>query len=103
MGSLLLASHQSLRDDYEVSCGELDFLVETALSIDGVCGARMTGGGFGGSIVAMLHPHVIPGFQQHISAAYRQRFDLTPEIYGCDPSSGAAEVTNIEIIPTRGY
>ena len=77
-----------------------DFLVETALSIEGVCGARMTGGGFGGSIVAMLHPHAIDGFQEEIAAAYRQRFGRTPDVYRCEPSSGAGELTNSESIPS---
>jgi galactokinase len=98
MGMLLVDSHRSLQHDYEVSCAELDFLVDTALTIDGVCGARMTGGGFGGSIVVMLHPNAGPDFDSRITAAYRERFGLTPQIYPCRPSAGAAEVTNFETI-----
>ena len=52
-GELMVQSHNSLRDDYEVSCPELDFLVEESLKVKGVYGARMTGGGFGGCIVAL--------------------------------------------------
>ncbi len=98
MGMLLVDSHRSLQHDYEVSCAELDFLVDTALTIDGVCGARMTGGGFGGSMVVMLHPNAVPDFDSRITAAYRERFGLTPQIYPCRPSAGAAEVTNFETI-----
>ena len=60
MGKLLVESHRSLQHDYEVSCVELDFLVDTALAIDGVLGSRMTGGGFGGCTVTMLRPHAVP-------------------------------------------
>lgn len=102
MGSLLIESHRSLRDDYEVSCAELDFLVDAALTIQGVCGARMTGGGFGGSIVVMLHPDALSDFRTRITRSYQERFDLTPEIYPCHPSAGAAEVTNLESIPAQG-
>ena len=56
MGRLLVESHRSLQHDYEVSCAELDFLVDTALAIPGVFGSRMTGGGFGGCTVTMLRP-----------------------------------------------
>jgi galactokinase len=100
MGALLIESHRSLQNDYEVSCPELDFLVDTALAIDGVCGARMTGGGFGGSIVAMLHSGTQSTFDQKIRRAYQERFGILPEIYLCRPSAGAAQVTKNETIPT---
>jgi galactokinase len=99
MGALLIESHRSLQNDYEVSCPELDFLVDTAISIDGVCGARMTGGGFGGSIVAMLSPEIQSGFEERIRRVYRDRFGIAPEIYPCRPSAGAAQVTKNETIP----
>jgi galactokinase len=101
MGSLMIESHRSLRDDYEVSCAELDFLADTALTIQGVCGARMTGGGFGGSIVVMLHPNAMADFHTRITQSYQERFNRTPEIYPCRPSAGAAEVTNLESIPAQ--
>ncbi len=102
MGMLLVDSHRSLQHDYEVSCAELDFLVDTALTIDGVCGARMTGGGFGGSAVVMLQPNAAPDFESRMIAAYRERFGLTPQVYPCRPSSGAGEVTNFETIAAAG-
>jgi len=93
MGELLVASHRSLQHDYEVSCEELDFLVDAAISLPGVYGARMTGGGFGGCTVNMVQPEQALRFQAAISEAYQKRFGLTPEIYPCRPSAGAGEVT----------
>lgn len=92
MGRLLVDSHRSLRDDYEVSCEELDFLVETALGVPGVLGARMTGGGFGGCTVNLVRKEAVDGFGPAIEEAYRRRFGLTPPIYPCVPSAGAGEL-----------
>ena len=99
MGDLLVASHRSLQHDYEVSCEELDFLVDSALAIDGVLGARMTGGGFGGCTVTMLHEDAADAFAQAIAAAYHRQFHVTPRIYVCNPSCGASELKNFEMIP----
>ena len=93
MGELLVASHRSLQHDYEVSCEELDFLVDTAFGFPGVYGARMTGGGFGGCTVNMVRPDAVLRFQAAISDAYQARFGLTPDIYPCRPSAGAGEVS----------
>jgi galactokinase len=93
MGELLVASHRSLQKDYEVSCEELDFLVDTAVGLAGVYGARMTGGGFGGCTVNMVRPDSVLRFQAVISEAYQSRFGLTPDIYPCRPSAGAREIT----------
>ncbi len=91
-GRLLYASHASLRDDYEVSCPELDFLVEASRSLDGVYGARMMGGGFGGSIVALLRPGAVDAFRRDIAAAYRRRFGRDPDVHACRASDGAGEI-----------
>jgi galactokinase len=93
MGRLFVDSHRSLQHDYRVSCAELDFLVDTALEIEGVYGARMTGGGFGGCIVALLRSGAAEGFGRRIAAAYSERFGVQPQIYPCRPSAGAGEVT----------
>jgi galactokinase len=93
IGRLMLESHHSLQNDYEVSCAELDFLVDTALKIDGVIGSRMTGGGFGGCTVTMLRPETADRFRAEIVSAYERRFKVTPRIYECRPSAGAAEVS----------
>ncbi|HSW50892.1 MAG TPA: galactokinase, partial [Bryobacteraceae bacterium] len=93
MGDLLGASHRSLQHDYEVSCQELDFLVDTALKIPGVYGARMTGGGFGGCTVNLVDPDLALQFQATLSQTYEERFHLVPEMYPCRPSAGAGEVS----------
>ena len=99
MGELFEASHRSLQHDYEVSCDELDFLVDAAMGLEGVYGARMTGGGFGGCTVNLMRPEAATFFRKEIARLYHERFGLEPRIYPCQPSSGAAEVKNRESIP----
>ena len=89
MGELFVASHRSLQHDYEVSCEELDFLVDTAIALPGVVGARMTGGGFGGCTVNIVRPEFAGEFQAKIREIYALRFGVTPQIYECTPSDGA--------------
>ncbi|HET9319474.1 MAG TPA: galactokinase [Bryobacteraceae bacterium] len=96
MGRLMVESHASLRHDYEVSCPELDFLVDTAMGITGVLGARMTGGGFGGCTVNLLRRGAGERFRHEISSTYGQRFGVIPRIFNCHPSGGAGEVKNFE-------
>jgi galactokinase len=93
MGKLMVESHASLRDDYEVSCAELDFLVEAALGIEGVLGSRMTGGGFGGCTVTMLRPESAHSFRETIAQRYQARFGVIPDSYVCRPSAGAGEIS----------
>jgi galactokinase len=88
-GHLMYRSHASLRDDYQVSCKELDLLVELASSSSGVYGARMTGGGFGGCTVNLLRADASDSFKEHISQAYREVTGIVPEIYVCEPAQGA--------------
>jgi galactokinase len=92
MGALMVASHRSLQHDYEVSCPELDFLVDSALAIDGVYGARMTGGGFGGCTVTLLRPGADGPFREEIARNYEARFGIAPQVFPCHPSSGAGEL-----------
>ncbi|HET6252341.1 MAG TPA: galactokinase [Tepidisphaeraceae bacterium] len=80
-GKLMHASHESLRDDYEVSTPELDFLVTEAMKISGVYGARMTGGGFGGCIVALVQPRSVEPLTAHLAAAYANTFGKEPASY----------------------
>ena len=91
-GKLMFESHASLRDDYEVSCKELDTLVDVASSIDGVFGARMTGGGFGGCTVNIIRKAVLDEFKRLISEGYSQRFGREPDIYEFHAADGASEV-----------
>jgi galactokinase len=96
MGQLMVESHVSLQHDYEVSCPELDFLVDAAIGIHGVLGARLTGGGFGGCTVNLLRQGAGERFRHEISSTYSQRFGITPQIFDCRPSGGAGEVKNSE-------
>jgi galactokinase len=99
MGKLMVESHRSLQHDYEVSCEELDFLVNAALPLDGVLGSRMTGGGFGGCTVTLLHTEAAADFREAIVKAYQSQFGIAPQIYSCEPSQGAGEVKISESIP----
>ena len=99
MGKLMVESHRSLQHDYEVSCEELDFLVDAALQIDGVYGSRMTGGGFGGCTVTLVEAGKAAAFGEAIAAAYRGKQGVMPRVYRCEPSQGAGEVKKFEIIP----
>jgi galactokinase len=88
-GELMYQSHASLRDDFQVSCKELDLLVDIASSIPGVYGARMTGGGFGGCTVNLVRADASTSFQEHLAQAYRDATDIIPGIYVCEPAQGA--------------
>jgi galactokinase len=93
MGRLFVESHRSLQHDYEVSCPELDFLVDTAVANGGmVYGARMTGGGFGGCTVNLVRPEAVDTFQEWIAAEYERAFRVTPQMYLCRPSVGAGRL-----------
>ncbi len=92
MGELMAASHRSLRDDYEVSCAELDTMVEIASGIDGVVGARMTGGGFGGSTVNFVRRDVLGRFRGTITEEYRRRCGREAGVYVAEIGEGAHEV-----------
>jgi len=94
MGRLFVDSHRSLQYDYEVSCPELDFLVDTAISIPGVYGARMTGGGFGGCTVNLLSPEATERFREEIHRRYSERFGIEPAFYPVVPSAGAGPVVS---------
>jgi galactokinase len=92
LGQLMADSHRSLRDDYEVSCSELDILVEIAVRQRGVFGARMTGGGFGGCTINLVDAPCVQEFQQKVSAAYKSATGLHPDIYVCRASQGAEAI-----------
>jgi galactokinase len=91
-GELMGESHRSLRDDYEVSSEELDLMVEIAQKIEGVYGARMTGGGFGGCTVNLVAENRVGDFKDRVSREYERTTNLTPEIYICTAANGAEEV-----------
>ena len=94
------ASHESLRDDYEVSCRELDAMVEIAGRQQGVYGARMTGGGFGGCTINFVDVEHAEEFQRRVAAEYEAAIGLRPDIYICEASQGAELVeTAAENLP----
>ncbi|NLG51983.1 MAG: galactokinase [Chloroflexi bacterium] len=87
-GDLMNASHISLRDDYQVSCAELDAMVEVAWEQQGVLGARMTGAGFGGCTVNLVLEQAAAHFQHQVAQGYTAITDLQPEIYVCKAEEG---------------
>jgi galactokinase len=88
-GKLMYQSHESLRDDYGVSCPELDVLVEVAATVPGVYGARMTGGGFGGSIVAMVQKQSIDALTAAIDSQYPKRCGKQASMFATIAGNGA--------------
>lgn len=90
LGELMAASHRSLRDDYEVSCSELDLMVALANRVKGVYGARMTGGGFGGCTVNLVAADAVPEFTSKIPAEYQAQLGIVPEICVAAASEGAS-------------
>ena len=95
-GGLLYASHESLSRDYEVSCPELDLMVNLACNIEGVVGARMTGAGFGGCTVNLVHEEALDRFQEEVIEAYCTQTRLPGEMYLCQPADG------LHIVSTGG-
>ena len=91
-GELMAQSHTSLRDDYEVSSTELNLMVDLARTVDGVFGARMTGGGFGGSTVNLVDVNHVERFRERVATEYERITRLQPEIYVCEASNGAEEI-----------
>lgn len=90
LGQLMNESHQSLRDDFEVSSPALDEMAVLAQAHDACFGARMTGAGFGGCAVALVAADQADAFMGHISTAYASRTELTPSLYLCQATSGTS-------------
>jgi galactokinase len=94
IGNLMVASHASLRDDFEVSCPELNLLVEIALGVKGVYGARLTGAGFGGSMVALVQPEAAADLTEAIAARYEPVSGRQATVHVCQASEGVSEIPN---------
>ncbi len=92
VGDLMYASHNSLRDDFEVSCKELDILVELASKTDGVIGSRMTGGGFGGCTVTLVERDKAASATESICSQYEQATGVKPTAFVTRPSQGAHRI-----------
>ena len=89
LGRLMHESHESLQNDYQVSCAELDAMVRVAQSLDGCYGARMTGGGFGGCTVNLVAAPAADAFARALASGYRRATGITPELYDGTPVAGA--------------
>lgn len=95
-GEYMNASHVSLRDLYEVSCTELDVMVEEAQRIPGTLGSRMTGAGFGGCTVSLVHEDDVERFIKEVGEAYTRRTGLTGDFYVCTIGNGVEEREGVE-------
>lgn len=93
-GSLMTASGVSLRELYEVTCKELDVMVEESLKVPGVLGARMTGAGFGGCTVSLVHGDQVDTFIKQVGRAYADRTDYKADFYVAEIGNGVTETTN---------
>ena len=91
-GQLMNASHATLRDDYEVTCPELDFLAERAQQFPGVLGSRMTGAGFGGCTVTLISDDQVNAFIESLGRAYEEHFGLRADFYVAEIGDGAREL-----------
>jgi len=92
-GEMMYATHKGLSKRYEVSCRELDFLVEKAKTIPGVMGARMMGGGFGGCTINIVEQSAVERFGNEIAAAYKKEFAVAPELYDMQLEDGVKIVS----------
>ena len=91
-GQLMNQSHISLRDDYAVSCDEIDILVDLAWAIPGVLGSRITGGGFGGCTVSIVKDEAVEPFIENIGKAYKEKVGHEAEFYTVDIGDGASRL-----------
>jgi galactokinase len=96
-GMRMAESHRSLRDLYEVSCRELDLMVDLAYQQRGVFGARMTGGGFGGATINLVDARYAGEFKEKMAKAYQKETGLVPQIYICKPAEGASPVSSSDL------
>lgn len=92
-GQLMNESHDSLRDDYEVSCPELDFLVTESRKSDGVLGSRMTGAGFGGCTITLLNNEKTADFIHQIGTKYQEKFNISADFYTVEIGDGARSLS----------
>src|ERR1051326_8222499 len=93
LGRLMAESHRSLREDFEVSCRELDIMVDLANQAEGLIGARMTGGGFGGCTVNLVEEDSVAAFREQVAREYEKQTGKKPEIYATRAANGASEVS----------
>lgn len=92
LGTKMFGSHESLKNNYQVSCTQLDFLVERATYIDGCIGSRMMGGGFGGCTINLVEKKSMDEFTEKMKKSYHQLFQIEPEIYIVNPANGVERI-----------
>ena len=92
VGHLMYASHQSSRENFDNSCPELDFIVDTTRSLPGAFGARLSGGGFGGSVIVLIDGQQDPDVSSAVSDAYSAKFGSPCAVTRVNPSCGASLV-----------
>jgi galactokinase len=92
LGGLMAGSHRSLREDYEVSCTEIELMVQLASDCAGVFGSRLTGGGFGGCTVNLVDQDAVDEFRLHVSSRYEARTGRRPDIYVTEAGRGAEQI-----------
>jgi galactokinase len=96
VGALMAASHASLRDEYEASCAELDTMASIVAGLDGVLGARMTGGGFGGCVVALAEASAVDAdFRRRVRERYEAQTGLCPDVWVCAAGDGVGRFTSV--------
>ena len=96
LGRLMAESHCSLRDDYQVSCEELDVMIELASQVEGVYGSRMTGGGFGGCTINLVNADRVAQFEESITRGYQQATGISPQIIVCSAAGGARRISRAQ-------
>ena len=92
LGMLMNEAHASARDDYQISCPEIEVLVNAAREVDGVAGARLTGAGWGGCMVALAENDAVNNLQSHISSRYHHAVGQMPSIFACRSAPGAGSI-----------
>ncbi|MCF8465521.1 MAG: galactokinase [Flavobacteriales bacterium] len=92
-GKLMNESHASLRNDYDVSCDELDFIATNLQNNSDCLGVRMTGAGFGGCCVALVNSKMVKNISKPLSETFKARFGMSPSFYDCKPSHGVHSIT----------
>jgi galactokinase len=95
VGNLLGQAHASARDDYGISCAELEALVDAAIAVDGTVGARLTGAGWGGCIVALVRDGAVAEFESEVPRRYHQQTGLRASVFACRPAAGAGHVASL--------
>jgi galactokinase len=96
-GRLLDEAHASARDDYDISCAEVEALVEAAHAVTGVVGARLTGAGWGGCIVALVHGSAVSAFETEVARRYWSRTRIEPTIFACMAGGGAERMLDLHV------